>query len=187
MLSCVWLSATPMDCRPPGSSVHGIFQARILEWVAMPSSRGSSRPRDWTPVSWVSCRQNLYHQHHLNFPEMGKKPHAETGKHRHRTERCWKYEGQTHTCSHTTPPLTHADAPHVRAHTISELRWQACSDPRPQDSVKCERWEGTPDKRWQAPCTPLVQQEQTQDCNNVGTDICCPPQPNGHVTALGLA
>ena len=39
-----------MDCSLPGSSVHGIFQARILEWVAMPSSRGSSRPRDWTHV-----------------------------------------------------------------------------------------------------------------------------------------
>ena len=37
-----------MDCSPPGSSVHGIFQARILEWVAMPSSRGSSQPRDPT-------------------------------------------------------------------------------------------------------------------------------------------
>ena len=35
-------------------------------------------------------------------------------------------------------------------------------------------------------CTCLVQQEQTQDSNNVGTDICCPPQPNGHITALGL-
>ena len=40
-----------MDCSPPGSSVHGILQARILEWVAMPSSRGSSWPRDWTQVS----------------------------------------------------------------------------------------------------------------------------------------
>ena len=36
----------PMDCSLPGSSVHGILQARILEWVAMPSSRGSSQPRD---------------------------------------------------------------------------------------------------------------------------------------------
>ena len=35
----------PMVCSPPGSSFHGIVQARILEWVAMPSSRGSSRPR----------------------------------------------------------------------------------------------------------------------------------------------
>ena len=43
-----------MDCSPPGSSVHGIFLARILEWVAMPSSRGSSRPRDWTHVSYIS-------------------------------------------------------------------------------------------------------------------------------------
>ena len=35
----------PMDYSPPGSSVHGILQARILEWVAIPSSRGSSQPR----------------------------------------------------------------------------------------------------------------------------------------------
>ena len=45
----------PMDCSPPGSSVHGILQARILEWAAMLSSRGSSRPRDQTGVTWVSC------------------------------------------------------------------------------------------------------------------------------------
>ena len=36
------------DCSPPGSSVHGIFQARVLEWVVMPSSWGSSRPTNWT-------------------------------------------------------------------------------------------------------------------------------------------
>ena len=41
---------------PPGSSVHEIVQARILEWVAMPSSRGSSWPRDRTPVSCIANR-----------------------------------------------------------------------------------------------------------------------------------
>ena len=53
----------PMDCSPPGSSVHGILQARVLEWVVMPSSRGSSRPRDLTCISSVSCigRWALYH------------------------------------------------------------------------------------------------------------------------------
>ena len=45
----------PMDCSSPGSSVHGILQARVLEWVAMPSSRGYSRPRDQTQVSCISC------------------------------------------------------------------------------------------------------------------------------------
>ena len=45
----------PMDCSPPGSSVYGILQARILEWVAMPSSRGSSQPRNRTSVSCSSC------------------------------------------------------------------------------------------------------------------------------------
>ena len=44
----------PMDCSPPGSSVHGILQARILEWVAMSSSRGSSHARDRTQVSCIA-------------------------------------------------------------------------------------------------------------------------------------
>ena len=43
-----------MDCNPPGSSVRGIFQARILEWGAISSSRGDSRPRDQNSVSFVS-------------------------------------------------------------------------------------------------------------------------------------
>ena len=43
---------TPWNCSPPGSSVHGIFQTRILECVAISSCRGSSQPRDWT---WISC------------------------------------------------------------------------------------------------------------------------------------
>ena len=46
----------PMDCSLPGSSVHGILQARILEWAAMPFSRGSSWPRDRTRVSWIAGR-----------------------------------------------------------------------------------------------------------------------------------
>ena len=49
-----------MDCSPLGSSVHGILQARILEWVTMPFSRVSSQPRDWTQVSCIS-RHILYH------------------------------------------------------------------------------------------------------------------------------
>ena len=52
--SCPTLYNT-MDCSPPGSSVHGMLQARILEWVAITSSRGPSQPRDRTCVSYVSC------------------------------------------------------------------------------------------------------------------------------------
>ena len=51
--SCLTL-CIPMDCSPPGSSIHGILQAGILEWVAMPS-RGSSSPKDQTCLSCVSC------------------------------------------------------------------------------------------------------------------------------------
>ena len=53
----------PMDCSLPASSIRGIFQARMLEWVAVSFSRGSSLPRDQTCVSYVSCigRWALYH------------------------------------------------------------------------------------------------------------------------------
>ena len=44
----------PIDYSPPGSSVHGILQARILEWVAIPCSRGSSQPRDGIQVSCIA-------------------------------------------------------------------------------------------------------------------------------------
>ena len=66
--SCLTL-CDPMDCSPLGSSVHGILQARILEWVAMFSSRVSSQPRDKTRISCVSCisRWVLY-QSHLGRP-----------------------------------------------------------------------------------------------------------------------
>ena len=53
----------PMDCSLPGFSVHGIFQARIMEWVAISFSRRSSCPRDWTRVSRIVGR----HFHHLNL------------------------------------------------------------------------------------------------------------------------
>ena len=57
----------PIDCSPPGSSVHGILQARILEWTAISYSKGFSQPRDGTRVSYVSCtgRQILYQLYHL--------------------------------------------------------------------------------------------------------------------------
>ena len=66
----------PMDCSPPGSSVYGILQARILDWVAMPSSRGPSWPRDWTHISCVSCigRQIFYPLSHLGSPSQGYSP-----------------------------------------------------------------------------------------------------------------
>ena len=46
----------PVDCSPPSSSIHGILKARILEWVAISFSRGSSRPRDRTQVSRIGGR-----------------------------------------------------------------------------------------------------------------------------------
>ena len=51
----------PMDRGLPGSSVHGILQARVLEWVTMPSSSGSFWSRDRTPVTYVSCTDRQVH------------------------------------------------------------------------------------------------------------------------------
>ena len=56
-------SSDPMDCSSPGSSIHGIFQARVLEWVAVSFSRGSSPPRDRTQVSHIAIRC-FYHLSH---------------------------------------------------------------------------------------------------------------------------
>ena len=53
--SCLTL-CDPMECSLPGSSIHGILQARVLEWVAISFSRGSSRPRDQTRVSCIAGR-----------------------------------------------------------------------------------------------------------------------------------
>ena len=61
-LSCNCSYSSPMDCRPPSSFAHGIFQARILEQVAISSSRASSQPRDQTHISLclLHCKQILY-------------------------------------------------------------------------------------------------------------------------------
>ena len=59
LLSCVRLFYDPMDCSPPGFSIHGIFQARILEWIAIAFSRESFQPRDQacaSRVSWITGR-----------------------------------------------------------------------------------------------------------------------------------
>ena len=54
--SAVSNSCDPVDCSLSGSSVHGILQARILEWIAISFSRGSSGTRNWTQVSWIAGR-----------------------------------------------------------------------------------------------------------------------------------
>ena len=70
--SCPTL-CNPVDCSQPGSSIHGIFQARVLEWVAISFSRGSSRPRDQTQVCHIVGRRFtigptlLIHKHPLSL------------------------------------------------------------------------------------------------------------------------
>ena len=57
---CLAFFYDPMNCSPPASSVHGIFQVRILKWVAISSPTGSSQPKNQTCISCIG-RQILYH------------------------------------------------------------------------------------------------------------------------------
>ena len=73
--SCLTL-CDPIDCSPPGSSIHGISQTRILEWVVISSSRGSSPPRDQTRVSCISfIAKRFFTMSHLESPPP--QPHPE--------------------------------------------------------------------------------------------------------------
>ena len=58
----------PMDCSLPESSVHGISQARILEWVVIPFSRGFSQPGDWTSISWLADSSPCELPYLLKYP-----------------------------------------------------------------------------------------------------------------------
>ena len=75
--SCLTL-CEPMDYSLPGSSVHGVFQARTLEWVVIPFSRGSSWPRDWTQVSCTAGKFYLSHQE-MGSGEVGDIQHSVEG------------------------------------------------------------------------------------------------------------
>ena len=73
----------PLDCSPPGFSVHGILQARVLEWVAITFSKASSQPRNGSPVSRIAGRlflpsepQNPYY---FTFPPVGKEQISQDG------------------------------------------------------------------------------------------------------------
>ena len=85
----------PMNCSPLGSSVHGILQARILEWVAIPFSRGSSWPRDWT---CVSCNSGRF----FTIWATREAPYTHTHTHTHTRTICIPIH--THTLSTTYHP-----------------------------------------------------------------------------------
>ena len=98
--SCPTL-CNPMDYSPPGSSGHGIFQTRILEWVAISSSRGSSWPRDQTShlLCFLHCRWILYLLSHQGSPVTGltgfsKNVSQERGMATHSSILAWKVDGQ---------------------------------------------------------------------------------------------
>ena len=71
----VWF-CNPMDSSPPGSYVHEIFQARIINWVSISFPREYSQPRDWNWVSWVSCIDRWILYHCTTWKALGMTEHA---------------------------------------------------------------------------------------------------------------
>ena len=112
-----------MDWGPPGSSVHGILQVRIFEWVAMPSSRESSWPRDQTCISYVSCigRRVHYHLCYLESMLLHNRPV-------NREMRCWKINGDfIQEASRLRRPCTSVPKHHLTQVTIQDsfiLKWE---------------------------------------------------------------
>ena len=101
--SHVWLFVTPLDCSVPGFSVHAILQARMLKWVATPSSRGSSWLRDWTCISYMVGRfftTELLEKPHFHFSYIQKLNKWVLDSHRLKTDlanRCGMYFHWTRT------------------------------------------------------------------------------------------
>ena len=122
--SCLIL-CNPVDNSLPVSSVSGILQARILEWIAVPSSRGSSRLRDWIHISYISCIARQCHLGSSLF-DMGQKKSGSgicLGDKGHRKESL--KQGGT-TSMRVSPPLTSQE--YISCHLFNksclcELSW----------------------------------------------------------------
>ena len=84
-----------IDCSPPGSSVHETLQVRLLKWVVIPFSRGSSQPSDLTCISFClfPCRWALSHQHHLGSPLYNRQ--EENSRHTERRQHEDGHRGQS--------------------------------------------------------------------------------------------
>ena len=105
----------PMNCSPPGSSVHGIFLTRIPEWIAMPSSRGSSQLRDRTRISCIFCTAGrLFTTEPLEKPKAGFSQFSSVAQ--------WYPTLWPHESQHTRPPCP-SPTPRVYSHSCPWSRW----------------------------------------------------------------
>ena len=109
----------PMDCSPPGASVHGMFQARTLGWVAISSSRGSSQPRDWT-ASLALAGGFFYQLSHQGIFQSK----SQWGR------------GHTRRCTQSVQWLSREDLGHVKkmswASVVTAWRWEGALVLRPE-------------------------------------------------------
>ena len=113
-LSHVWFFCDPMDFSLPGSSVHRIFQARVLEWVVISYSKGSSWPRNWTHISCIG-RWILYHW--ATWEAQLRPSAAQFSCHSAVSDSLWPRESQ-----HTRPPCL-SPTPGVHSVSRPSSRW----------------------------------------------------------------
>ena len=145
LLSCVQL-CNPLDCSPPGSSVHGILQARILKWVAMPSSRRSSQPRDWIQVSciagglftdWATRDKRLINKTQLSAALIHPPPQVDPGGLR-RLGRMTRSRLGLNECAFCQ------EEGHCRGNGLTALLWDArgaaSSSPAPCEHLHADWW-----------------------------------------------
>ena len=160
----------PTDCIPPGSSVHGILQAKILEWVAMPSSRESSWPRDWTRIACVSCTEAdfLWVQSHLGSPYTGilwnskKKVHYIVQQDRWTQKLCWVKEVKQTNRTQCMFPFIGKTKSNLSVFPLGprwlKTRKQSCS----LSPVRLGRERGVTDSIWNGAVHRLFQQTLAQ-------------------------
>ena len=106
----------PMDCSLQGYSVHWIFQTRVLEWVAISFSRGSSQPRDQTQVSCIAGRQTLYHLGHQGSPG------GQEGRNDQFSRSVVSNSWQPHESQHARPPCP-SPTPGVYSNSCPSSQW----------------------------------------------------------------
>ena len=154
-----------MDYSLPGSSVYGIVQARILEWVSMPSSRGSSWSKDRTWVSYVSCtgRHVHYYECHMGIPSLGykvwKRSSCQTLNFSFQFGQLMTTDTHTHTHTHTHAHIYILSSCQVSIRTNSKYSCPYSTTPRTQEmSPKKCKGSRTPSQRFRA--TPKENQKK---------------------------
>ena len=133
----------PIECSPPGSSVHGILQGRILEWVAISSSRGSSRPRDRTKVPCIEAGPLLSEP--LGSPLWWRRGEESTGQRRRHRFSPWSGKiphavEQLSSCTTASEAMFQGPGTEKRRHRNEKLAHSNCNPLTSTREKSVQQW-----------------------------------------------